>query len=231
MKKAPTYRDLWKRLNRDGHASRHPLRHPEVLRAIKLFIACSACIGFIALFPAPFWPEDRELPYYGDFSWHAEDPVRLSDGDCRELGRGGAEDYIPNLHLSEYIIRKGDTLWNISKDFDVYPDTIISCNVFTNVHSIHEGDTILVPNISGIFVNIGEGDTIYQYSSFTIRYVFIKVIKALEVVCIDSLSAFNFHRQIGSPPGDYKVNLVPITVTVKQKVVFLSFIKAVLKDF
>jgi len=165
MKKAPTYRDLWKRLNRDGHASRSPLRHTMVLRAVKLIFACAACIGFIALFPAPFWPEERELPYYGDFSWHAEDPVRLSDGDCRELGRGGAEDYIPNLHLSEYIIRKGDTLWNISKDFDVYPDTIISCNVFTNVHSIHEGDTILVPNISGIFVNIGEGDTIYQYSS------------------------------------------------------------------
>jgi murein DD-endopeptidase MepM/ murein hydrolase activator NlpD len=91
--------------------------------------------------------------------------VRLSSGDFRENGRGGLEDYIPNLRLLEYTIERGDTLWNISRKFDVDPDSIISCNVFSNVHSIHEGDVILIPNIRGIFVNVREGDTIFQYST------------------------------------------------------------------
>ena len=65
----------------------------------------------------------------------------------------------------EYQIRSGDTLWSISKVFDIDPDSIISCNSFSNVHSIHEGDVILVPNIRGIFVNVTEGETIFKYSS------------------------------------------------------------------
>jgi murein DD-endopeptidase MepM/ murein hydrolase activator NlpD len=120
---------------------------------------------FLTLIPAPFSHDPHELPYFGDFSWQTDRPVRLSPGDFRENARGGIEDYIPKLRLVDYTIERGDTLWSISKKFDVDPDSIISCNVFSNVHSIHEGDVILIPNIRGIFVNVQQGDTIFQYST------------------------------------------------------------------
>ncbi|MFW6180957.1 MAG: peptidoglycan DD-metalloendopeptidase family protein, partial [Spirochaetota bacterium] len=110
-----------------------------------------------------FFSED--LPFYGDFPWNAGDPVRLSGGDFLENGRGGVDDYLPNLRLVEYTIRRGDTLWEIAGRFGVDPDSIISANVFTNVHAIMPGDTILVPNLRGIFVHVAEGDTILKYAS------------------------------------------------------------------
>jgi murein DD-endopeptidase MepM/ murein hydrolase activator NlpD len=110
-----------------------------------------------------FFPED--LPFYGDFSWYAGDPVRLSGGDFLENARGGLDDYIPSLRLVEYTIRPGDTLWEIAGRFGVDPDSIISANVFTNVHAIMPGDTILVPNLRGIFVHVAEEDTILKYAS------------------------------------------------------------------
>jgi len=135
------------------------------LSSVKLTLLCFSLLLVFVLFPCPstFYNEDK--PFFGDFSWHTEDPVRLSAGDFRENGRGGIEDYIPNLRLIEYTIQKGDTLWSISKKFKVDPDSIISCNVFSNVHSIHEGEVIVIPNIRGIFVHIREGDTIFRYST------------------------------------------------------------------
>ena len=135
------------------------------LRVLELVGVGTLIVLAFTLIPAPFAPVSENIPFFGDFSWYTDAPVRLSAGDFRENGRGGTEDYIPNLRLIEYTIEKGDTLWSISKKFDVDPDSIISCNVFSNVHAIHEGEVILIPNIRGIFVNVEEGDTIFQYST------------------------------------------------------------------
>jgi murein DD-endopeptidase MepM/ murein hydrolase activator NlpD len=136
-----------------------------VFHTAKIVLLILSIASFLTLIPAPFSHDNDELPYFGDFSWQTDRPVRLSPGDFRENARGGIEDYIPKLRLVEYTIERGDTLWSISRKFDVDPDSIISCNVFTNVHSIHEGDVILIPNIRGIFVNVQQGDTIFQYST------------------------------------------------------------------
>jgi len=129
-----------------------------------------AGIGFltvfiISLFPSPYGFLSEEMPFYGDFSWNTLNQVRLSAGDFQENGRGGLELTVPRLRLIEYIVEKGDTLWSISKKFDVDPDGIISSNFFSNVHSIHEGDLILIPNMRGIFVEVSDGDTIFKFSS------------------------------------------------------------------
>jgi murein DD-endopeptidase MepM/ murein hydrolase activator NlpD len=126
---------------------------------------CALIVLVISILPSTASFHGEELPYWGDFPWHSEHPVRLSAGDFLESGRGGIEEYIPKLRLVEYEIQRGDTIWSISKEHGVDPDSIISTNVFTNVHSIHEGDTILVPNMRGIFVNVGEGDTILRYAT------------------------------------------------------------------
>ena len=110
-----------------------PLQH-----ALKLCALSCSIVVVLALVPAPFAASKEDIPFYGDFAWQTDAPVRLSAGDFRENGRGGIEDYVPRLRLIEYTIEKGDTIWNIARKYDVDPDSIISCNVFTNVHAIHE---------------------------------------------------------------------------------------------
>jgi len=137
----------------------------KILHIIKLASISSFIILFVSLFPSPYLFFHEEKPFYGNFSWSSDDLVRLSQGDFADNGKGGLENYIPKLRLFEYCIEKGDTLWDISKKLNVDPDSIISCNSFSNVHSIHEGDRILIPNVKGIFVNVSEGDTIFGFSS------------------------------------------------------------------
>jgi murein DD-endopeptidase MepM/ murein hydrolase activator NlpD len=125
----------------------------------------TALVALLVIFPSHYNFVEENITFYEDFSWLASDPVRFSPGDFFENGRGGPQNYIPALKLVEYRVQKGDTLWNISRKFDVDPDSIISCNAFLNVHMIHEGDIILVPSLRGIFVSVSEGDTIFKYTT------------------------------------------------------------------
>jgi murein DD-endopeptidase MepM/ murein hydrolase activator NlpD len=140
-------------------------RKKRLLFVTKLVGISVAIICTLSMVPAPSVDVSEDIPFFGNFAWYTDSPARLSAGDFREQGRGGTEDYIPKLRLMEYTIQRGDTLWSISKKFDVDPDSLISCNVFSNVHAIHEGDVILIPNIRGIFMNVSEGDTIFEYST------------------------------------------------------------------
>lgn len=135
------------------------------IQKLKIASICLLVVVFIAMFPCSYTFYHEVKPFFGDFTWSPVDPVRISAGNFRENGRGGLEHYVPKLRLIEYRIQMGDTLWSVSRKFEVDPDSIISCNTFSNVHSIHEGDVILIPNIKGIFVSVREGDTIFKYSS------------------------------------------------------------------
>jgi len=136
----------------------------RIVHYIKLAILVLVLDFILFLVPSPFSFFKEELPFYGDFSWNTPISIRLSPGESGEA-RGGLENYIPKLRLIEYRVKRGDTLWSIARKFDIDPDSIISCNTFSNVHMIHEGDVIYIPNMRGIFINVQEGDTIFKYTS------------------------------------------------------------------
>jgi murein DD-endopeptidase MepM/ murein hydrolase activator NlpD len=129
------------------------------------FTALSAIILlFVAFLPSHSTFVTEEKPFFGDFAWSSLHAVRLSAGDFREAGRGGLEFAVGKLRLIDYAVLQGDTLWTIAKKYDVDPDSIISAGSFGNVHRIHEGDVIQVPNMRGIFVDVRPGDTILKMS-------------------------------------------------------------------
>ncbi|MFW6139174.1 MAG: peptidoglycan DD-metalloendopeptidase family protein [Spirochaetota bacterium] len=137
----------------------------KCIRYTKLAFFLLLGVLYITLFPSPYTFVTEQKPFYGDFSWSCINPTRLSEGNFSEKGRGGLEHYVPKLRLLEYEVQDGDTLWSISRKFGVYPDSIISCNVFSNVHRIYPGEVVLVPNIRGIFITVKQGDSIFKYSS------------------------------------------------------------------
>lgn len=63
-------------------------------------------------------------------------------------------------HISVYVVRKGDTLSDIAKMFNVSVNTIIWANNLKNTKDVHPGDTLVILPISGIERTIVKGDTL-----------------------------------------------------------------------
>lgn len=64
------------------------------------------------------------------------------------------------LKVSSYVVKPGDTLWDIAKRFGVTLDTIVSANDLGYVDMLKIGQVIKVPNVSGVFHKVARGETI-----------------------------------------------------------------------
>ena len=62
--------------------------------------------------------------------------------------------------ISVYVVRKGDTLSDIAKMFDVSVNTIIWANNLKSALDIHPGDLLIILPISGIERTVVKGDTL-----------------------------------------------------------------------
>lgn len=62
--------------------------------------------------------------------------------------------------ISVYVVRKGDTLSDIAKMFDVSVNTIIWANSLRNSGDMHPGDTLIILPVSGVEHKIVKGDTL-----------------------------------------------------------------------
>ena len=67
------------------------------------------------------------------------------------------------LELREYVVKEGDTLWEISDKFDLDVDTLVGSNksiLTKDINHIKPGTKLRIPNQDGIFVKAGKRDTI-----------------------------------------------------------------------
>ncbi len=68
-------------------------------------------------------------------------------------------------HLSKHVIKKGENLWKIAKQYDTNHRYIIIINNIDDPEKLLPGKVIQVPNRQGIEYNIKKGDTVYGIAS------------------------------------------------------------------
>ena len=80
-----------------------------------------------------------------------------------------------NLENMEYVIKKGDTISDLSKEYKIKTDYIYANNVDQNLRVLQIGKKIKIPTEDGIFYSIKKGDT---FESLSKRFdVDIQIIK------------------------------------------------------
>lgn len=69
-------------------------------------------------------------------------------------------DSIPSDRISVYVVRKGDTLSDIAKMFEVSVNTIIWANNLSGIKDVHPDDTLIILPVSGVKRTVIKGDTL-----------------------------------------------------------------------
>jgi murein DD-endopeptidase MepM/ murein hydrolase activator NlpD len=87
--------------------------------------------------------------------------------DATGSAGGYADHTIPSLKLRPYVVQKGDSLYSISKRYNVSLDSIISVNELDAAYFIQIGKVLLIPNMSGVLYTVQRGDNL---SSITANY-------------------------------------------------------------
>lgn len=71
----------------------------------------------------------------------------------------------PRTKTETYIVKEGDTIGSIAKDFSVNVGTILWNNNLTERQYIRPGDSLKIPPVSGILATVKKGDTITKLAS------------------------------------------------------------------
>lgn len=74
----------------------------------------------------------------------------------------------PTRGYEEYVVRAGDWVYSIARDFDVHPDDIISLNGLTPPYALEPGDVLKIPPAGEqapagtTLYRVGAGDTVFS---------------------------------------------------------------------
>jgi murein DD-endopeptidase MepM/ murein hydrolase activator NlpD len=68
--------------------------------------------------------------------------------------------YVAPVKVTDYVIKNGDTLWEVANAFDLDVNSLFGCNKFSETGVLKVGSAIRVPNQDGIFVTIKAGNTV-----------------------------------------------------------------------
>jgi murein DD-endopeptidase MepM/ murein hydrolase activator NlpD len=66
----------------------------------------------------------------------------------------------PPVELTDYIVKNGDTLWNIANSFNLDVDSIFGCNKISEGDTLKVGSTVRIPNQDGVFITVKGGHTV-----------------------------------------------------------------------
>jgi murein DD-endopeptidase MepM/ murein hydrolase activator NlpD len=66
----------------------------------------------------------------------------------------------PPLQMTDYVVKNGDTLWNIANAFNLDVNTIFGCNKVSEGDILKVGSIVRIPNQDGIFETVKSGDTL-----------------------------------------------------------------------
>ena len=74
--------------------------------------------------------------------------------------------YIPISGSNIYVVKKGDTLWNIAKNFGITVDELKNANNLTS-NSLSIGQTLVIPSneTSNDYYTVVKGDTLYKIAN------------------------------------------------------------------
>ncbi|MDR0764502.1 MAG: LysM peptidoglycan-binding domain-containing M23 family metallopeptidase [Synergistaceae bacterium] len=64
------------------------------------------------------------------------------------------------VEMTDYVVKKGDTLWQIANTFNLDVNTIFGCNKVSEGDVLKVGTIIKIPNQDGIFITVGSGQTV-----------------------------------------------------------------------
>ncbi|MDR1133702.1 MAG: LysM peptidoglycan-binding domain-containing M23 family metallopeptidase [Synergistaceae bacterium] len=64
------------------------------------------------------------------------------------------------VEVTDYVIKNGDTLWQIANTFNLDVNTIFGCNKVSEGDVLKVGAIIKIPNQDGIFVTVKSGQTV-----------------------------------------------------------------------
>ncbi len=76
-----------------------------------------------------------------------------------------SESKAPRTKVEKYLVKEGDTIASIAREFRVNVGTILWSNNLTERQYIRPGDTLKIPPVSGVLVTVKNGDTIARLAS------------------------------------------------------------------
>jgi len=106
------------------------------------------------------WPESPDFLLVENNSLRAFSPLVNFTPQVLGIWLGQGESEI-NREITEYIVKEGDNLWQISKNFNISLETIFWANNLKSL-LIRPGQKLLILPVSGVIHLVKEGDTVSE---------------------------------------------------------------------
>ena len=109
-------------------------------------------------------PGDGEIIFDNTFddNFTRKSEIRNSGKSKKILNKIAGKD--KRVHLTEYRIKRNESLWSIAKKSNVSVDKLIEINNIKNPEHLRQNDILLIPSNKGIFYKIRKGDTLTRIS-------------------------------------------------------------------